>query len=370
MKKQSIGAAAVFAGFLFSFLAAFCLTPDKAVSANENRRLAQRPSFSWSSLASGTFTQEVETWLSDQFPLRDSWISLKTGAEYALGMREFSGVYVCGDRLIAKVEEPDPEQAEKKLGYLQTLSEKAAVPVYAGWIPSAAEIWKDRLPDGAASFDQAAFCAQASTATDARPVDLLSALAAHGDEEIFYRQDHHWTTLGAYCGYRALMEAMGRTPRDAAAFTPRTVSESFRGTLYSTSGVRWLDPDAIQVWAPEDGITVTRYDGPEPSQGQVYDWSYVEKKDQYSLFLGGNAPLVILENPAAPAGTLLLVRDSYADSLAPFLAQDFRKVVLLDLRYYRSSVAEAAKTYEADAIAVLYSVPNFLTDPNLLFLAR
>ena len=76
----------------------------------ENRTLSAFPTFTWQKLKDGDFTEEVETYLEDQFPLRDEWIGLKTRYEYALGKREFGSdsrgyVYVCGDRLIAKVVE-------------------------------------------------------------------------------------------------------------------------------------------------------------------------------------------------------------------------------------------------------------------------
>ena len=64
----------------------------------------------------------------------------------------------------------------------------------------------------------------------------------------------------------------------------------------------------------------------------------------------------------------MLVRDSYSDSLAPFLAQHFGEVHLLDLRYYRASVADYAKKNNIKQIVVLYSVPDFVTDSNLVFL--
>ena len=95
----------------------------------------------------------------------------------------------------------------------------------------------------------------------------------------------------------------------------------------------------------------------------------LEGKDQYSAFLGGNQPLCVIRNEALPdGGKLLLIRDSYADSLAPFLARRFSEVHLLDLRYYRTSPAQYAKEQGIREICVLYSVQNFITDRNLILL--
>ena len=116
------------------------------------------------------------------------------------------------------------------------------------------------------------------------------------------------------------------------------------------------------------GMMERRY-GKEAA-GRLYDRSYLEHKDKYSSFLGGNQPLCVLENPAITDGSkLLLIRDSYSDSLAPFLAQRFSEVHLVDLRYYHTSVADYMAEQGIDTTVVLYSVSNFITDRNLIYLA-
>lgn len=201
---------AFFCLFLGGLLAWHLLLPDRERSETENRTLAQRPELTWSALADGSYTKAVEGYFADQFPLRDGWTGLKARAEQVLGKREFNNVYLCGDTLIAKVDPPLEGMEEKNLRHAARLAERTEIPVYLGLIPSAAEIWRDRLPAGAESWDQAAFIARAEELEGVEPVDFLSALRARAEEDIFYRTDHHWTTLGAYYGYAALMEALGR----------------------------------------------------------------------------------------------------------------------------------------------------------------
>lgn len=167
-----------------------------------------------------------------------------------------------------------------------------------------------------------------------------------------------------------MAEALGVTPLPLSAFTPKTVTRDFNGTLYSTSGIRWLEPDSIQIYVPETGITVTAYENGTEKPRPLYDTSYLAVKDKYSMFLGGNQPFCLVENPAAQGGTLLVVRDSYMDSAVPFLAQHYQKIYLMDLRYYKTSVAEVAAQCGAEAILVSYGVSNFLTDSNLMFLGQ
>ncbi|MDO4315452.1 MAG: DHHW family protein [Oscillospiraceae bacterium] len=356
---------AFFCAFLGGLLVWHILLPDRAQSETENRTLAQLPSFSWESLKDGSYTEAVEAYFADQFPLRDGWTGLKARAEQLIGKSAFNGVYLCGDTLISQVETPDTELVGKNLGYVRRLAENTGARVTLGLIPSAAEVWKDKLPAGAESWDQTALLAESD-------IGFGEALSAHAGEDIFYRTDHHWTTLGAFYGANALLEALGKESLKAEDFTPETASANFSGTLYSQSGVHWLTPDTVEFWVPEEGLAVTSWRNGKPEEAALYDRAYLEKKDKYSAFLGGNQPLCVIknENVSADAGKLLLIRDSYSDALAPFLARRFSEVHLLDLRYYRAPAARYAAENGIDDICVLYSVQNFISDRNLVLLTQ
>ena len=370
-KTMQVVTAALFCLFLYGFGIAHILLPDRDFSEVENRYLSHFPAFSWEGLKDGDYTADIETYLEDQFPLRDGWIGLKTRYEYLTGKREFGDasrgiVYLCGDRLIAKVTESD--RGEQNLSYVQQLVEKTELPVYLGLIPTAAETWRDKLPDGAPTMDQYAYI-EAGKDTGAIYVDMAGVLAEHADEEIYYRTDHHWTSLGAYYGCTALLEAMGIQPQPLGEGT--VVSEDFNGTLYSTSGVHWLRPDTMETYVDGEGVTVTVDDGMSLSTHGLYVEEKLQGKDKYTYFLGGNNPLYVIENPdAATDQTLVVLRDSYSDALAPFLSQYFAEIHLVDLRYYRVPVAAYAESVGADAVFVCYSVDNFQSDSNVVFLGQ
>lgn len=369
-KKYGMFLSALFCAFLVGIGTLHLALPDWAWSEAENRTLAKRPVLTAASVADGTFMTDTENYIADQFPGRDGWTGLKARTEQLLGKSEFRGVYLCGDALINRGDEPG-EQAEKNLGYVSALAEVAEVPVYLGLIPTASEIWGNRLPDGAPVPNQSAFIQRALEETGVSGVDYLSALQDRAEEKLYYRTDHHWTSLGAYYGYAALCEALDEEAVSLDSFTPETVSADFYGTLYSTSGVHWLTPDTMEYYVPEEGVTVTDPQESGEEHLPLYDRSYLTKKDKYSSFLGGNRPVCIIKNPnAATDRKILLIRDSYADAMAPFLSQTFAEVHLLDLRYYHLSPAEYAWENGVDGIVVSYSVQNFVTDKNLAFLSR
>lgn len=368
-EKDCRAVSALFCAFLFGILALHLLLPDRARSETENRMLEQRPVLTAASVADGAFMESAEEYIADQFPGRDGWTGLKARVEQLLGKKEFRGVYLCGDTLIDRGDEPG-EQAESNLAAVAAFAETAETPVRLGLIPAASEVWAEKLPSGAARPDQASFIAKAEE-TGVPAVDYFSALTEHRDEAIYYRTDHHWTSLGAYYGYTALCRALDEEPVELEALQPETVTRDFNGTLYSTSGVHWLTPDEIQRYVPQGAITVESWLESGMEEGALYDASYLTAKDKYSMFLGGNKPLCVVKNPdAATERTLLLVRDSYADAMAPFLALTFAEVHLIDLRYYRLSAADYAQEHGIDEIVVSYSVQNFITDRNLPLLGQ
>ena len=372
-KKYSIFLTALFCGFLGLMVTANALTPDRDFSELENRSLAQRPALGWKAVRTGEFMSDYETYTTDQFAGRDGWTAAKAYMEKAVGKQENNGVYFCDDStLISRFEEPDAKRLENNIKYVSQFAEKAGVPVSFGLIPTQAYVWADKLPQGAPNYDQRQVYSDVtnSLAGNVTLADSLwSTLSAHKDEPIFYRTDHHWTSLGAYYGYAAFMEALGEKPLPLGEKI--TVSEEFYGTLYSSSGVHWLAPDQMDRYVPDEGITVTAFDGTKELIHGLYVDEFLAQKDKYASFLGGNQPLVTVQNPNALTDKkLLLVRDSYSDAMAPFLSQYFGEIRLLDLRYYRTGVAAYAEELGADMILVCYSVDNFQKDMDAIFLGQ
>ncbi len=372
MNKKALWAEAlIFLAFIGAFFILNLVLPDRQFSEQENRYLQMRPEFSFKSLFSGDYTSKFETYTTDQFTFRDEWITLKAASELALGKQENNDVHLCENgTLIEGFKRPESSVLDSNMSALNTLVGNTDAKVYFALIPDKSDLYSSLLPKNVPNDSEKEvidYCYGQSNATN---VDMYSALSAHKDEYIFYRTDHHWTSLGAYYGLSALAESMGLPCPALDSYTDRhVVSEKFYGTTWSSSGFSWVDPDTMETFvnAPE-GLKVTSYPQGSPVEGKLYDFSFLEKKDKYSMFMGGNCPMHVIEAGNEDKPSLLILRDSYMDSLIPFLLDDFSEIHVLDLRYYRASLKAYIEQNDFDNVLVCYSVSNFCSDSNIFLL--
>ncbi|PWM24287.1 MAG: hypothetical protein DBX44_04625 [Oscillospiraceae bacterium] len=353
--------------FLFGFSIVNFLTPDKVFSEMENKYLAQCPTLTWSGLLDSSekgFAQRFEKYVNEQFPLRDGWISLKSRAESALGKIENNGiVYGADDYLFDKYKSYDTQRLERNLSLLERFAEAhPELPRTLMVIPASYNILSDKLPRGLGNLDQLAeidTLYQRMQRSGYVTVDVASALSQHAQEEIYYRTDHHWTTDGAWYGYQAFLQGQGRT-----AIVPdqalRRSTEGFWGTYFSKSKKYDAVADTL-VWydLPVDSVTI---DG--KAVDGMYDFSQLEKRDRYAMFLYANNGVTIIENSAAEPGSILVIKDSYANCFVPFLTQSYSKVVVVDLRSMPTGLAQLIEDEGIEQLLVLYSFENLASDSN------
>lgn len=376
-KKYSIFITVLFCVFLFGFGAAHFIIPDRDFSEQENTYLEQFKPPTWKTVRSGEFMEKFEKYYNHQFPLRDQWVQMKAYSERALGKRENNKVYfgTDGQTLFAHFTKISAEELATRVGFVNKLGANLDVPVYFSLVPDKSYTYPELLPANAPNRDDGSTIQRAAElcGENVNYIDLRGALTSAGD---FYRTDHHWTTQGAQRAWWKLMADMGHVQpsEDLDSFSYQAlsyveVSDSFYGTTYSASGAGWVRPDSIYSVIPEGGtkghVTVTGYPEGTPVESSLYHPEKLEVKDKYAYFLGGNQPLCIIRNPDAANGKLLVIRDSYADSLAPFLAEEFQEIHLFDLRYNNISLKQYVAENGIGQVLVLYSANNFNTDQNL-----
>jgi len=349
-----------FAGFLALGLCIF-LHPVREKSMEENRQLQTFPETSAARVFSGEFESEFENFLSDQFPERNLFMGLATGLKKAEGKRDLQDTYLGRDHyFFEKVLDSDltRKQMESNVGVLSQLADRhQEVEFSAMLVPSSGISLPDYLPGGAKVYDAGKLYEMAKE--NLGRVKLVNpSQALYGDPANYYRTDHHWTALGAYRAYQVLMEGQGAYQRDL----PEPVSQDFLGTLYSKTQDASAVADSIVLPQVDEGIQV-KVDGEEQS---LYDMAALDRKDQYEVYLGGNFGLVEIQNPGAKGGCLLVIKDSFFNSIAPYLTADYEKIVLVDPRFFPGMWESLFESYKPDRVLALYELNNFAVDQNLV----
>ena len=345
------------------------ITKDKSFSPNENRSLAQKPKLTQEALKDGSFFSDYTTYYSDQFPLRDFFVSLKFRVDYMLNQREFSGVYVGKDgTLLQEPAVPDMEAINKTTDAINRFAAKYAdKDISVLIVPDSATIWKDHLPPNAPARNQTADITSFTGALNSRirRIDAANALNSHRTEEIYYKTDHHWTSLGAYAVFEACTDPL-RLAHEGIVYTPHVVSESFQGTLSSRSGDH-RNYDTITVYEPQgtDVLYEVNYPDLQKRSASLFVSEQLEEKDQYTVFFGGNHPLVEIRTTADNGRSLLIFKDSYANSFIQFLTPYYQNIIMVDPRYYYDDVSLAMNTYGITDVMFLYSADTLLTDTAL-----
>lgn len=357
----------------FAIVAVFALVnlivPTREFSESENRKLAQRPAFSMSALADGSYFSDLNSYYADQFFARDRWISMRLWEDQLLGRKESGGVYLGHDGyLIGKPETPDADALERTASAIEGFaSAHEGLEVRMMLVPDAASVLQDKLPKNAPVRDQLADIAavEARFGETVRFLPVADALKEHASEQLYYRTDHHWTSLGAYYAFSAAAGGLG-IDAPVSDYQVYTVSDRFQGTLASKSGSR-SSKDAIQIYTPlgTDVQYYVNYPDTQTKTRSMYVSGKLEEKDQYTVFFGGNHPVVELHTTAGNGKSLLVFKDSYANCFMQFLTPYYENIIMVDPRYYYDDVNTLITSNGITDVLFLYSADTYLKDTAL-----
>lgn len=392
----------LFFAFLVIYAIADSTVNDRKESELENRTLAQKPTLTVSNLLATEenkkFSYLYEQYINDQFLGRDGWISLKSRAESLLLKVENNGV-VYGDEgtmyqkfFTLQSAATSGLQIEANINALSTFAARHPGLAKVMIVPSADAILTSLLPAGAPFVEEGPWMEQIADALgeNADLLDLTDTFSAHADEYLFYRTDHHWTTLGAYYGYLDYAAAVGKTPLSLDGLTAEVV-EDFFGTLYSKSKQYNAVADQLTYYPGLDAeMTILQLVDPETRQAvedayaagsmseadyqkladrtvNLYETDKLAVRDKYAMFLYGNNGFCRIAGSGE--GKLMIIKDSYANSLIPFLLNNYAQIDVVDLRYLRdATVDELIEREGYDDLLVLYNFQSFSSDTNLVLL--
>lgn len=346
------------------FSISYIFVSAKSFSEEENRALQTPPRFTVEKLLDGTYTRQLHNYYSDQINLRTLMVEAKATIELLMGKHENNGVLYGKDGYLIETHSYTEDNYRylennlSKIERLMSILEENGISTSSVLVPRKVDVLTSYLPP----YYSPERNAEAWKVVGSSHVSLTDALKA--EENSFYKTDHHWTSEGAYIAYRELGNLLGYSPRSYSTFDVITLSGSFLGTTYSTSGFFFVSPEEIK--APN--IDVERYKTEivdiELTFDGLYDDSYLTKKDKYSVFLSGNnAHVKIYDIQGEDKPTLLLIKDSYSHSLVPYLCEHYN-IELIDPRYYTGSIEDYILENEFDSVLFLFGLDT-LAGANL-----
>ncbi len=332
-----------------------------------------KPKLTVDGILDGGYMEEYGEYFTNRFFGGGAFRGLQFSVQTMFGQRESKGIYKGeGQYLLEKIAAPDEKAVEENIQKIQELAGTYYnIPVYFMLVPDASNIQSEKLPSYAVERDQKKQFdkIQEQLGVGVSWVEVSKALMKHSDEELYYRTDRNWTTLGAYYGYEALAAAMELDTSKAPELTPYVVNNDFIGSLAKQSGYGKGYEDSITIYAPKNikncVRTVVANMDTKRKTATLYDTTKLEKEDKYELFLGGDAGMTDIRTTADTTDRLLIFKDSCANCLIPFLTPYYREIVAVDPALYKGNIQEIMQKTKFTSILFLYRGNSFVTDKNI-----
>lgn len=360
---------------LLTAAAALLFLPKQTYSAAEKRALAEMPPVNAENLLNGDFMSGADDYAADHFPFRDYWMRLRVNTMRLLGETESQGVYYGRDgSLIRRFRPYEEEKAADTAGAVRSF---AALHDFERKIflavPTSVSLYPENLPAYAENASETEFIRLFTeplrdTFKVPDTAGILERMKQDGTA-LYYRSDHHWTTPAAYGTFTALKEEMNWRQTE---LRPAVVCNDFLGSLAAKSGFTPAEKDEIILYEetdPDARIFVI-HDASAVTSDSLYAPEALAGPDPYTVFLGGNEPLLTIRTTADTERTLLLFKDSYANCFLPFLTGSYKTITVVDARYYSEPVSSLFLQADYTDLMFLYNVQTLAEDESLAIVLR
>lgn len=390
----------------------FFFRPD--TSEVEKRKLAEFPKPTLSSFLNGEYFYDLSLWYSDTYPMRDGLIAADQKIESLYGITP--STMMVGNRKISD-DIPDIDEAQENSGneqpqeveqisapdsrameseiqkqiqqnlyvkdgaayslyyydqtaadiYTSALSKAAGelegkTNVYSILVPNnSGAMLSDRELEALGGADQEqAIDYYYSLSEGVKTVDTIKTLREHNDEYLYFRTDHHWTQLAAYYVYQNFCEEKGIRPNELSDFQKMTFSP-FLGTFYQELQNEDMaaNPDFVDAYIPmaTNDMTYWETDGSQVNWHVIQDVTGWNKNSLYSCFIGGDKPLVQINNPNLSDGSsCVVVKESYGNSFVPFLVDHYQTVYVIDFRYTKNNVMDFVQEHNVQDLIIINNI--------------
>lgn len=345
------------------------ILPQRDYSENENRYLTTFQPPSLAGFLDTSLQENLTNGSNDQFAGRDLWMQFATAIQLCIGFQDLGGVYIGADgyyfeRIL------DSSLSENRflnnLRYMEQFAARHDTKVTFLPVPSKGTILKNMLPANAVLYDaDRMFHSSKTELNQAELLDIRTDLEkASSSMQMYFKTDHHWTMEAAFTAYTAWQRSHDIESTALVQFSPECVSDSFYGTLYSKVPYYHAEPDRLYI---PNKLPKARISIGQKNLDSIYDLDKLDTKDKYGVYFGGNfARIDIQMQPAGHSNLkkLLIIKDSFANSMVPFLMHEFNEITMIDLRYFNESITGLMEEFCPDETLVLYEISNFAQDMN------
>ncbi len=354
-KLKNIISVILFAVLLFATSAICLFKPETAFSESERRPLAAKPEISTESIFSGEYMENFEKYTVDQFPLRDKFRTLKAlFTTKVFAKMDNNGLFATNGH-ISKIEYPQNDEmlkiAAERFNYLyENYMKGKNQNIYLSIVPDKNfYLAKD---SGHLAIDYEKFINDFRVLVPYMEYIDITGLLSRDD---YYRTDSHWKQENITDVAELLAEKMSSS--FSGEYTKVTVSDDFYG-VYAGQSALPTNPDTLNYLTNDiiENCIVTYYDTGLPVTGEMYNMDKAAGKDPYEMFLSGTSSLITIENPNIRTNNeLILFRDSFGSSIAPLLAQGYKKITVVDIRYVQSAFLKNFIDFNGQDVLFLYS---------------
>ncbi|MCR5108092.1 MAG: hypothetical protein K6B28_08000 [Lachnospiraceae bacterium] len=365
---KSCPTAAILFGFTVVMLILYLALPQTEFSDAENRYLTQRPRFNLAGIKDGSYMESFDNYTKEQLPFREFFVKLKAVSEMILLKKENNNIVLGKDGYMFEKLFSPGKRLEKNEECIKKFTEDNDREIYLLIAPNSFEILKEKVPEGLPRIDEKkyidGFYSDLSSKENLHTIDVYDELrtGSKAGKQVFYKTDHHWTTFGAYLSYGKICESMGIEKEEYTDHKVNLVND-FYGTYQAKYKSPFAVPDTIEYY----DIKIEDYviNGTEEHKG-LYDMEKTEIYDKYAMFLWGNYGISeIISEKTSTKDELIVIKDSYANCLIPFLTGNFRRIVIIDPRYYGGSLKELMEKEKGTPVLILYNFSNFNEDSNI-----
>ncbi len=368
---------------IFIIFGAFILMPGDTDSVlSENREPQSFPVLSFENIFSGSFCPDFEAYLSDNIAFRGKLIEISNkfnslkgfkgygyisdvNADLGTGNTELQKGLLVADEKIMEIYKLIPEHRENYISMINHYADKLPdnVNLYSMVIPTQIEFAHSKYSSLADSQKDTINYIYSGVKDKVICIEAYSSLLKHKDEYIYFRTDHHWTTLGAYYAYKAFCLDANVGSADISEFTEYK-AENFLGYLYNQAQATELKdkPDTIFYYI-KDGINLPfkakAWENGEivSYNGAVFNIPGAGAETKYSIFMGGDHSLLDLKTNVNNGRAILVIKDSYANAFMPWLSNSFERVVAVDPRSFGGNIQEIIEEYNiTDVLLMNYTL--------------